>query len=59
MAKNKEQKQAAKEDSRAIKRTLKFMISVAWKERPSLYFVYVLMFVLNLIPNEASVHQNL
>ncbi len=49
MAKTKEQKQAAKEDSRAIKRTLKFMMSVAWKERPSLYFVYALMFVAQLV----------
>lgn len=49
MGKTKEQKLAAKEDSRAIKRTLKFMVSVAWKERPSLFVVYAIMFVAQLI----------
>ena len=49
MAKTKEQKQTAKEDRQAIKRTLKFMVSVAWKERPSLFVVYGLLFVAQLI----------
>lgn len=49
MAKTKEQKMTAKEDRLAIKRTLKFMVSVAWKERPSLFVVYALLFVAQLI----------
>ena len=43
MAKNKEQKKTATEDRQAIKRTLKFMVSVAWKERPSLFVVYAIL----------------
>lgn len=49
MAKNKEQKKTAAEDRQAIKRTLKFMVSVAWKERPSLFVVYAILFVAQLI----------
>ena len=49
MAKNKEQKKTAKEDRQVIKRTLKFMVSVAWKERPSLFVVYAILFVAQLI----------
>ncbi len=49
MAKSKEQKQTAREDRQAIKRTLKFMVSVAWKERPSLFLVYAILFVAQLI----------
>ena len=49
MAKNKEQKKTATEDRQAIKRTLKFMVSVAWKERPSLFVVYAILFVAQLI----------
>lgn len=49
MAKSKEQNKAAAEDSQAIKRTLKFMVSVAWKEKPSLFVVYGILFVAQLI----------
>ena len=49
MANSKKQKKAASEDGAAIKRTLKFMASVAWKERPSLFVVYGLLFVAQLI----------
>ncbi len=49
MAKNKEQKKTAAEDRQVIKRTLKFMVSVAWKERPSLFVVYAILFVAQLI----------
>ncbi len=49
MAKNKEQKKTAMEDRQVIKRTLKFMVSVAWKERPSLFVVYAILFVAQLI----------
>ena len=49
MARTKEQNQAAKEDRQVIKRTLKFMVSVAWKERPSLFVVYAILFVAQLI----------
>ncbi len=49
MAKNKKQKKTAKEDRQVIKRTLKFMVSVAWKERPSLFVVYAILFVAQLI----------
>ena len=49
MAKSKEQNQTTKEDRQAIKRTLKFMASVAWKERPSLFVVYAILFVAQLI----------
>ena len=49
MARSKEQNKAAKEDSQAIKRTLKFMVSVAWKEKPSLFVVYGILFVAQLI----------
>jgi len=49
MAKNKEQKKTAKEDRQVIKRTLKFMVSVAWKERPSLFVAYAILFVAQLI----------
>jgi len=49
MAKTKEQKQTAREDRQVIKRTLKFMVSVAWKERPSLFVVYAMLFVAQLI----------
>ena len=49
MAKNKEQKKTAKEDRQVIKRTLKFMVSVAWKERPSLFVVYAILFVAQLL----------
>ena len=49
MAKNKEQKKTATEDRQAIKRTLKFMVSVAWKERQSLFVVYEILFVAQLI----------
>ncbi len=48
MAKNKEKK-TAKEDRQVIKRTLKFMVSVAWKEKPSLFAVYAILFVAQLI----------
>jgi len=53
MAKCKEKKTS--EDRLAIKRTLKFMASVAWKERPSLFVVYLLLFVSNLIQKVQSV----
>jgi len=49
MAKNKEKNKAAKEDRQIIKRTLKFMVSVAWKEKPSLFAVYAILFVAQLI----------
>lgn len=49
MARSKEQNKAAAEDSQAIKRTLKFMVSVAWKEKPSLFVVYGILFVAQLI----------
>ena len=49
MVRTKEQNQAAKEDRQVIKRTLKFMVSVAWKERPSLFVVYAILFVAQLI----------
>lgn len=49
MAKNKKQKKTAKEDRQVIKRTLKFMVSVAWKERPSLFVVYAILFVAQII----------
>ncbi len=49
MAKNKEKNKAAKEDRQIIKRTLKFMVSVAWKEKPSLFAVYTILFVAQLI----------
>lgn len=49
MAKNKEHKKTAKEDRQVIKRTLKFMVTVAWKERPSLFVVYAILFLAQLI----------
>ena len=49
MAKNKEKNKTAKEDRQVIKRTLKFMVSVAWKEKPSLFAVYAILFVAQLI----------
>ncbi len=49
MAKTKEQKKTAREDRQIIKRTLKFMVSVAWKEKPSLFAVYAILFVAQLI----------
>lgn len=45
MVKTKEQKAEKKENSAMIKRTLKFIVQVAWKERPALFFVYGLLFV--------------
>ena len=55
MAKTKEQKKTATEDRQAIKRTLKFMVSVAWKERPSLFVVYAILFVAQLIQKAQAV----
>ncbi len=55
MAKNKEKNKAAKEDRQVIKRTLKFMVSVAWKERPSLFVVYGILFVAQLIQKAQAV----
>ncbi len=49
MGKTNEQKKKGKENRQVIKRTLKFMIKVAWKERPSLFFVYAILFVARLI----------
>ncbi len=49
MGKTKEQKAAKKENSRVIRKTLNYMMSVAWKERPSLFAVYAIQFVAQLI----------
>lgn len=49
MGKAKEQKQAAKESRKTIKRVLKYMAKVVWKERPSLYFVYSIMLIAQII----------
>ena len=45
MARTKEQKAERRETGAMIKRTLKFMAQVAWKERPSLFFVYGILFL--------------
>lgn len=55
MAKSNKQKQTAREDRQIIKRTLKFMMSVAWKERPSLFAVYAILFVAQLIQKAQAV----
>lgn len=46
----KNNKEKAKNENRGtIMKTIKFMFLVAWKERPSLYFVYAMLFVARLI----------
>ena len=46
----KNNKEKAKNENRGtIMKTIKFMLLVAWKEKPSLYFVYAMLFVARLI----------
>lgn len=49
MGKTNKKKEAVKENRRIIKCTLKFILRVAWKERPSLFLVYAILFVAMLI----------
>ncbi len=48
MRKTKEQKQQAKQNRQMIMRTLKFMLRTARREKPSLYFAYILLFIAEL-----------
>ena len=49
MGKSDRAKYDRKENSRIIRKTLKFMISTAWREKPSLFIVYGIQFAAQLI----------
>ena len=49
MEKTDKKRNDRKENSRLIRKTLKFMISTAWRENPSLFIVYGIQFVAQLI----------
>lgn len=49
MARSKERKKERAESRAMRKRVLKFMAQVAWKERPSLFWVYGILFVAQLL----------
>ena len=43
-AERKEKREKAKENRRAVRRVLGFMLKTAWKERPSLFLLYAAFF---------------
>lgn len=49
MEKTDKKRNDRKKNSRLIRKTLKFMISTAWRENPSLFIVYGIQFVAQLI----------